>query len=350
MEKYLAKCLDSLLIPEIDEIEVLVVNDGSKDRSSDIAHEYADRYPQSIKVLDKENGNYGSCINAALPVVSGRYVKILDADDSFDSTAFSEFIKAIRGLNADIVFTRCKHINEDGTILSISGYESKTFNMGFIYEDINPTKIKNILMHWITYNVEVFKRFEYFQPEGISYTDDIWAYIPSSFCHSCIFLDLILYQYLLGREGQTVERTKMIKSIPSLLGVAKSMSKYDVKLRDLKHVNALIRVRAIGLISHIYHKIYSFNTLEGLNLLKKFDDLLLKENPDLYSQLGEFKLHKKVNYNFISELRNCNFDYDYKIPSKIKFILQNRSRIDNLKSKLFSRKIDVKNSKIDFLA
>lgn len=66
MEAYIGKCLDSLLIPEFDQVEVLVVNDGSKDRSSEIAHSYAERYPDSIRVIDKPNGNYGSCINAAL--------------------------------------------------------------------------------------------------------------------------------------------------------------------------------------------------------------------------------------------------------------------------------------------
>ena len=72
MEAYIGKCLDSLLIPEFDQVEVLVVNDGSKDRSSEIAHRYADRYPDSIRVIDKPNGNYCSCINAALPQCTGR--------------------------------------------------------------------------------------------------------------------------------------------------------------------------------------------------------------------------------------------------------------------------------------
>lgn len=94
MEKYIGQCLDSLLIPEFDEVEILVVNDGYKDRSSEIAHSYANRYPDSIRVIDKSNGNYGSCINAALPVATGRYVKILDADDSFDTAEISKFYRA----------------------------------------------------------------------------------------------------------------------------------------------------------------------------------------------------------------------------------------------------------------
>ena len=64
MEQWLNRCLDSVVIPEIiDKVEIIVVNDGSRDRSSEIAHSYADRYPDSVIVIDKENGNYGSCVN-----------------------------------------------------------------------------------------------------------------------------------------------------------------------------------------------------------------------------------------------------------------------------------------------
>ena len=82
MEAYLDKCLTSLIVGESGEeqmcmLEVLVINDGSTDDSSAIAHRYEERYPQTFKVIDKENGNYGSCINVALSVATGKYIKIL---------------------------------------------------------------------------------------------------------------------------------------------------------------------------------------------------------------------------------------------------------------------------------
>ena len=86
MESLLPRCLDSLIINKnLEKLEVWVVNDGSKDRSSVIGHQYEERYPGVINVIDKPNGNYGSCINAALPKCTGKYVKILDSDDSFDT-------------------------------------------------------------------------------------------------------------------------------------------------------------------------------------------------------------------------------------------------------------------------
>ena len=98
MEKYLSYCLDSFLIDKNrDKLEVIIVNDGSKDRSLDIAKEYVSRAADVFRVIDKKNGNYGSCINAALPVVNAKYVKVVDSDDSVDTVHLDEFITFLSG-------------------------------------------------------------------------------------------------------------------------------------------------------------------------------------------------------------------------------------------------------------
>ncbi len=79
MEALLPRCLDSLLVPEtLERLEVMVVNDGSKDGSLAVANRYKERFPQTLTVIDKPNGNYGSTINVALPVAQGKYVKVVD--------------------------------------------------------------------------------------------------------------------------------------------------------------------------------------------------------------------------------------------------------------------------------
>lgn len=96
MEKFISRCLDSLLILNINDVEILVINDGSRDNSSKIAHEYQEKYPLSIKVIDKENGNYGSCINVALSMATGKYFRILDADDYFDNKSFANYVDMLK--------------------------------------------------------------------------------------------------------------------------------------------------------------------------------------------------------------------------------------------------------------
>ena len=114
MEAYLHKCLNSLIVSNnelLKQLEVLVINDGSKDSSSAIAHEYELKYPQSFRVIDKENGNYGSCVNIGLKDASGKYVKILDSDDYFEKDSLSVFIKLLTNIDVDCIFSDRKQIN-----------------------------------------------------------------------------------------------------------------------------------------------------------------------------------------------------------------------------------------------
>ena len=104
MEKYLPRCLDSLLLSEdeMSKMEVLVINDGSRDSSLQIAQEYENLYPQTFRVIDKENGNYVSCVNRGLQEASGKYIKILDADDSFSNEVFDDFISYLKQEDVDL--------------------------------------------------------------------------------------------------------------------------------------------------------------------------------------------------------------------------------------------------------
>lgn len=79
----------------MEALEVLVINDGSRDRSSAIAHSYADRYPQTFRVIDKENGNYGSCINRGPKEATGKYIRICDADDWYITIELTKFINGL---------------------------------------------------------------------------------------------------------------------------------------------------------------------------------------------------------------------------------------------------------------
>ena len=93
MEKYLSRCCQSLIVaPEfMEKLEVLVINDGSKDKTSEIGHSFESKYPETFRCIDKENGNYGSCVNRGLKEAKGTYIKILDADDTFETENFAKF-------------------------------------------------------------------------------------------------------------------------------------------------------------------------------------------------------------------------------------------------------------------
>ena len=105
VEQYIRQCLDSVILDEeqMKWLEVIIVNDGTPDQSGIIAHEYESKYPQSIKVIDKENGGHGSAWNVGLKYAKGKYIRFLDSDDWLSN--LSSFIEELRNRDEDLVIT-----------------------------------------------------------------------------------------------------------------------------------------------------------------------------------------------------------------------------------------------------
>ena len=333
MEKYIGKCLDSLLIPELDRVEVLVVNDGSKDRSSEIAHSYADRYPGSIRVIDKANGNYGSCINAALPLCTGRYVKILDADDTFDTEAFSKFVGVLESTDADAVVT--PYFNVDGSGI-ITRKDPPDFPNTELYRTYSTdlvderALIKASAMHRLTYRSEIFTRFDYHQTEGVSYTDNQWDKIPLAFANSILFTDIYLYRYLLGREGQTMDPIQRARSLAHIIKVGKDMIETfekrcaGAKLHEFLHKRILLY--AVG----PFYSALDSSTDENMTLLKDYDEYLENNNNQFYTELGNIPYSDNCRFRFIKDIRRKNYMVGYRLPFATRAKLFISSRIKRI--------------------
>lgn len=230
MESYLTQCIESILrTPSLASIEVVIVNDGSRDRSLRIAQGFAERYANTIRVIDKENGNYGSTINAALPTLRGEYVKILDADDSFNGGKIAEFItslKALRGVDMVVSpFVECNGKSErriDYNIYSRKIYQyNKPYPARQIFAD---GAIRYFMMHSVCYRTELLRQINYQQTEGISYTDQEWVFYPLFGVKSIAFVDTPLYRYNTSREGQTMDSAVQLRSLNQLLQLTRILA------------------------------------------------------------------------------------------------------------------------------
>ena len=94
-EKYMRKCIDSLL-PGGEDVEILIVDDGSTDKTAEIADEYAEKYPTIVKAIHKENGGHGSGVNTGIEKASGLFFKVVDSDDWVLDTAFQTVLETLR--------------------------------------------------------------------------------------------------------------------------------------------------------------------------------------------------------------------------------------------------------------
>lgn len=330
MEKYLSKCLDSLIVPSIDKLDIIVVNDGSIDKSSDIAHSYSDKYPDSIRVIDKENGNYGSCINAALPTIKGKYVKILDADDSFDTDNLESFISLLINLNVDLVITNYETVTEKGELIKIYSTDKIQGNAALDIKEINNLSKRDLIaMHAYTYNASVFKNLEYNQTEGISYTDTEWYFLPIINCKTIAYWPYVLYRYLIGRDGQTMDPKILYKNVDNLIKVGLWMLSEYSKHQDAvsQHHKGYLTERIFEISQLIYELILIQNPKLRNNILSRDYIEFIKNNlPEINNRLlgiqrKEFYLFKVKPYKII--FSNSIIKYPYLFWINVKNYIKN---------------------------
>lgn len=234
MEAYLPQCVESILrSPSRSGVEVVIVNDGSKDCTLKIARDYATRFPNTIRVIDKENGNYGSTINAALQVVEGEYVKILDADDTFSGSGVAELLVFLRKMEGvDMVVTPFIEIGKfSKRRVDYDIYSRKIYDYGKLYDAdkiFADGSIRFFMMHGVCYRTALLREMTYRQTEGISYTDQEWVFYPLFKVQTIAFADIPLYRYNLAREGQTMSSKVQMRSLAQLQTLTEALARYFV--------------------------------------------------------------------------------------------------------------------------
>lgn len=303
MENYLRKGLDSLIISKgLENVEVVVVNDGSRDKSLDIATEYVEKYPDVFRVIDKSNGNYGSCINAALKIASGKYIKIMDADDSFDTDAFKVLVAELLTIDVDIIFTDYIKTYTNGKIISY------TFDLPIRkktrIEDVYKTSaFYNILLPALTYRTSMLREMGYKQTEGVSYSDLEWCFSPVTEAQSVYYSNICVYKYLLGREGQTMDPVVYSKSIPQRIVCFSSMLK-SIAGKSLS--DYMIYFTTEQLVKHAFY-IYEYFLVKcpsvDRKLLYEFDEEFRRYNLKAYESCNKFMYRLHIPYPYVKNWR-----------------------------------------------
>ena len=222
---YMGKCIEALL-PGGDEVEIIIVDDGSTDKTVDISDTYAAHYPDIVKVIHKENGGHGSAVNAGLEAAEGLYFKVVDSDDWVDSEAYPKVLDVLRSFASldepvDMLLTNYVYdkVSED-------------HHRRMIYTPLFPTdeiitwadmkhNIKgfSILMHSVTYRTAMLRECDFKLPEHCFYVDNLFVYLPLPHVKTLYYLNVEFYHYYIGREGQSVAEETMIRRIDQQLKV-----------------------------------------------------------------------------------------------------------------------------------
>ena len=311
MEAYLPKCLGSLIIDNkelLRKLDVIVVNDGSKDRTSEIAHEFEAKYPGVFRVIDKANGHYGSCINAALPVAEGAYVKVLDADDWFDTSVFNRYLEFVDGESKKGEFSADLILN-DFIFLTESGKIERRFPFVTCNSDVSVFDYidrgggwRDIWMHAIAYKLENLRRIHYVQLTGITHTDIQWIHLPMATVRRIAYCKGLLYMYVSDRENNTSNEQAYYRTFHDQLAVFKTLVSEYNRMSD-----EVDDYQKIYLQNHLRHRarraywvyLYNCNPLLKKGALEDFDRFLKNESSWLYDETGKMCFSGEIPFHFI---------------------------------------------------
>lgn len=216
-ESFLHKCLDSMLVPELlDKLEILVVNDGSTDRTAEIAEGYCVRYPDTVRLISQENKGHGGALNAGCAAATGKYLKVIDADDWVETGNLPELIRLLEGCGSDVVLTHYRTIDiGTGAIKNWRSFPEafeKAYTFGEIMSDWRSFD-RSLTFHGILYRREFYQKYAQPLLEHVFYEDHQYATFPCCHAESVMPFDLFLYDYRVGDVNQSVSNANQLKRI-----------------------------------------------------------------------------------------------------------------------------------------
>lgn len=262
-QEYMKNCIDSLLEGK-DLVEIIIVDDGSKDDTAAIADDYAAKYPNIVKTVHQENGGHGEAVNTGLRNATGLYFKVVDSDDWVNKEAYLAILDKLRELTGgpqtlDMMISNFVYEKQGAKRKKVMRYKNyMPENKIFTWKEMGRMPVgKYILMHSVIYRTGLLRDCKLELPKHTFYVDNLFVYQPLPYVKTLYYMDVNFYRYFIGREDQSVHEDVMIRRIDQQLLVnrimidtiaeAKNVEK-NIRRYMLRYLDIIMAVSSIMLI------------------------------------------------------------------------------------------------------
>ena len=254
-QDYMEKCIESLVVGG-EEVEILIVNDGSADNTAEIADRLEERYPGIVRAIHQPNKGHGGAVNTGLENASGLYFKVVDSDDKVKASAFKSILDKLREYKdaeekIDLLISNFVYDKEGQAHKKVMQYRSALpVNRMFTWDETRHFKKgQYILMHSVIYRTQLLKDCGMRLPEHCFYVDNIYVFEPMPSVKNMYYLDVNFYYYFIGRDDQSVNQEVMIRRLDQQSRVNRIM--YD-------YFSDSVRDGRIEKKSHLYKYMYNY--------------------------------------------------------------------------------------------
>jgi len=299
VEQCVSHCIDSMLIDNIiNDIEILIINDGSKDETSRLLHSYESKFPDTIRVIDKENGGWGTAINLGIREAKGKYVKEVDADDWVSTENLPAYIAFLKAHDIDYIATDYTEYFKIDDHYEHHGYQQDIYNKPMSLNDFweNHPTAWDFPIHAITYRTQMLQ--ECGLKVGDRYYGDIeYNLYPLPYVQTICVLPLNVTVYFRGSDEQSTSTAGYAKHYRDYAAMAQRITEFYLSAPAILHPNLrkFIEETVRGTLVRTYHlmmsSLYAGKT-EGVKAsLKSYDHWLKETDKELYAYCSRQRKH-----------------------------------------------------------
>lgn len=298
-------CIDSIL-PGGEDVEILIVDDGSSDRTAEIADEYARKYPTIVRAIHQENGGHGEAVNTGIRNATGLYFKVVDSDDWVDAEAYKKILDKLRELaggsvTLDMLLANYVYEKEGASHKRVMRQTGFPKDQVFTWSDVRHFyKGHYILMHSVIYRTKLLRECGLQLPKHTFYVDNIYVYKPLPYVRTMYYMDVDFYRYFIGREDQSVNEKVMIGRIDQQIRVNKIMMD-DVDLHKVSNPKC---------------RKYMFNYLEIITVVSTVMLLRSGTEENLEKKRELWKYIKEKDITLFHKLRRGIMGQTMNLPGK----------------------------------
>lgn len=299
---YMSHAIETLLTAGND-MEIIIVNDGSSDDTQKIGESYQEKYPRIVRIINQENGGHGEAVNTGLANATGLYFKVVDSDDWVNEKALKDVLRKLKELVAD-------------------GSSPDLFLANYVYEKVGAKRKKvinyhwalpkdeiftwneimhfkqsqNILMHSTIYRTKLLKDCGIILPKHTFYVDNIFVYQPLPFVKTMYYMDVNLYRYFIGRDDQSVNEQVMIRRIDQQLKITKIM----IESHNIQ------QIKPNKLRNYMVKYLSMMMTVSSVFLIKEGSDESIAKKDELWDYLKSYdkRLYKKIRSHILGRTLN----------------------------------------------
>lgn len=296
-QDYMEHCVETL-VSGGEDMEVIIVNDGSKDRTEEIGKSLVEKYPTIVKLVSQENGGHGEAVNTGLKNATGEFFKVVDSDDWVDEDALQKVLKTLRFMirenkGLDMLLSNFVYDKVGVNHKKVMSYKSAIKSKHITSWDgaIHFNKTQYILMHSVIYRTKMLKECGLELPKHTFYVDNLYVFKPLPHVKKLCYIDVDFYHYFIGREDQSVNEKVMIGRIDQHIKVAKIM------IEDF--ANTTVESEKLNKYMHQY--LDMMMCIASVMLILDGSEEALNKKKELWAWLkNEYpQLHKKLRYSIL---------------------------------------------------